>query len=194
MSSLHSATALTIGLFPLSLIQLVTKAPAPALVTWGRLLLLRPVSECTQISRATQTPTAGHITHQASQASNAHGIWVLIKLWMWVCKNKAKWRLFGMSPIVPFEFNVTNDGFWGDTTATLDWCERNYEVSHEEWGVTNDLWVSGELVHCRVLQHSDKPGHDSARILRHTQSQKTQIGNEVNIVFRFKITHECYCR
>lgn len=34
-----------------------------------------------------------------------------------------------MSPIVPFEFNVTNDGFWGDTTATLDWCEGNYEVS-----------------------------------------------------------------
>lgn len=34
-----------------------------------------------------------------------------------------------MSPIVPFEFNVTNDGYWGDTTATLDWCEGNYEVS-----------------------------------------------------------------
>ena len=55
--------------------------------------------------------------------------------------------------------------------------------------MTNDLWVTGELVHCRVLQHSDKPGHDSARILRHTQSQKTQIGNEVNIVFRFKNTN-----
>ena len=53
----------------------------------------------------------------------------------------------------------------------------------------NDLWVTGELVHCRVLQHSDKPGHDSARILRHTQSQKTPIGNEVNIVFRFKNTN-----
>ena len=37
-----------------------------------------------------------------------------------------------MSPIVPFEFNVTNDGFWGDTTATLDWCEGNYEVSREQ--------------------------------------------------------------
>ena len=49
------------GLIP-SLIQLVTKAPA--LVTWGRLLRLRPVPECTQISRATQTPAAGHITHK----------------------------------------------------------------------------------------------------------------------------------
>ena len=45
-------------------------------------------------------------------------------------------RLFcDMSPVVPFEFNVTNDGFWGDTTSTLDWCEGNYEVS----------WVQGLL-------------------------------------------------
>ena len=41
-----------------------------------------------------------------------------------------EFRLFcDMSPVVPFEFNVTNDGFWGDTTSTLDWCEGNYEVS-----------------------------------------------------------------
>ena len=30
-----------------------------------------------------------------------------------------------MSPLI---FNPSNDGFWGDTTSTLDWCETNYEV------------------------------------------------------------------
>ena len=29
----------------------------------------------------------------------------------------------------PLNFNPSNDGYWGDTTATLDWCETNYEVS-----------------------------------------------------------------
>ena len=28
----------------------------------------------------------------------------------------------------PFDFDPRNDGFWGDTTSTLDWCENNYEV------------------------------------------------------------------
>ena len=46
--------------------------------------------------------------------------------------NTPKLRVLVMSPVVPFEFNVTNDGFWGDTTATLDWCEGNYEVSPRE--------------------------------------------------------------
>ena len=31
-----------------------------------------------------------------------------------------------MSPLI---FNPSNDGYWGDTTSTLDWCETNYEVS-----------------------------------------------------------------
>ena len=34
-----------------------------------------------------------------------------------------------MSPVVPFEFDPRNDGYWGDTTSTLDWCEANYEVT-----------------------------------------------------------------
>lgn len=29
----------------------------------------------------------------------------------------------------PFDFDPRNDGFWGDTTSTLDWCENNYELS-----------------------------------------------------------------
>jgi len=29
----------------------------------------------------------------------------------------------------PFDFDPINDGFWGNTTSTLDWCERNYEVN-----------------------------------------------------------------
>ena len=29
----------------------------------------------------------------------------------------------------PLNFDPKNDGYWGDTTATLDWCEKNYEVS-----------------------------------------------------------------
>ena len=28
----------------------------------------------------------------------------------------------------PLNFDPKNDGYWGDTTATLDWCEQNYEV------------------------------------------------------------------
>ena len=59
-------------------------------------------------------------------------------------QNRPKLRLFVMSPVVPFEFNVTNDGFWGDTTATLDWCEGNYEVSHGEsrwWMISVVRWA-----------------------------------------------------
>ena len=55
-----------------------------------------------------------------------------------------------MSPIVPFEFNVTNDGFWGDTTATLDWCEGNYEVSREQ-GLLGD----------RETGHKNPPSSES---------------------------------
>ena len=32
----------------------------------------------------------------------------------------------------PLNFDPRNDGFWGDTTATLDWCETNYEVTSTE--------------------------------------------------------------
>ena len=27
----------------------------------------------------------------------------------------------------PLNFNPSNDGYWGDTASTLDWCETNYE-------------------------------------------------------------------
>ena len=30
--------------------------------------------------------------------------------------------------MAPFDFDPHNDGFWGDTTSSLDWCEDNYEV------------------------------------------------------------------
>jgi len=29
----------------------------------------------------------------------------------------------------PYNFETYNDGYWGNTTSTLDWCEINYEVS-----------------------------------------------------------------
>ena len=28
----------------------------------------------------------------------------------------------------PLSFDPRNEGYWGDTTSTLDWCEDNYEV------------------------------------------------------------------
>jgi len=30
--------------------------------------------------------------------------------------------------MAPLETNF--DGFWGKTTATIDWCEANYEVTY----------------------------------------------------------------
>eukprot|EP00092_Neocalanus_flemingeri_P007753 GFUD01008371.1.p1 GENE.GFUD01008371.1~~GFUD01008371.1.p1 ORF type:complete len:272 (+),score=72.00 GFUD01008371.1:154-969(+) len=44
-----------------------------------------------------------------------------------------------MSPLI---FNPSNDGYWGDTTSTLDWCETNYEVSWyiaEFWNTVTNL-------------------------------------------------------
>ena len=29
----------------------------------------------------------------------------------------------------PLSFDPRNEGYWGDTTSTLDWCEGNYEVT-----------------------------------------------------------------
>jgi len=42
----------------------------------------------------------------------------------------------------PLEFDPRNDGYWGDTTSTLDWCETNYEVSWyiaEFWNTITNL-------------------------------------------------------
>lgn len=36
----------------------------------------------------------------------------------------------------PLNFDPKNDGYWGDTTSTLDWCEQNYEVR----------WVGGDCL------------------------------------------------
>ena len=42
----------------------------------------------------------------------------------------------------PLDFDPRNDGYWGDTTATLDWCEQNYEV--RKWHTSNpDSWIHG---------------------------------------------------
>ena len=35
----------------------------------------------------------------------------------------------------PFDFDPRNEGLWGDTTSTLDWCEHNYEVG--QWGTAD---------------------------------------------------------
>jgi len=42
----------------------------------------------------------------------------------------------------PLSFDPRNDGYWGDTTSTLDWCETNYEVSWyiaEFWNTITNL-------------------------------------------------------
>ena len=40
-----------------------------------------------------------------------------------------------MSPI-----NPTQVGLWGKPTSTLDWCERNYEVSNNCCQLQTDLF------------------------------------------------------
>jgi len=42
----------------------------------------------------------------------------------------------------PLSFDPRNEGYWGDTTSTLDWCEDNYEVSWyiaEFWNTVTNL-------------------------------------------------------
>ena len=56
----------------------------------------------------------------------------------------------------PFDFDPINDGFWGNTTSTLDWCERNYEVQTRIKIFDSQMLTLGQLVHSRVLQHSNK--------------------------------------
>lgn len=37
---------------------------------------------------------------------------------------------------------MTREGFWGERTATIDWCEANYEVTHyiaEFWNTLSNL-------------------------------------------------------
>jgi dihydroceramidase len=37
---------------------------------------------------------------------------------------------------------MTNDGYWGKQTATIDWCEINYEVTYyiaEFWNTISNL-------------------------------------------------------
>ena len=75
----------------------------------------------------------------------------------------------------PLDFDPRNDGYWGDTTATLDWCEQNYEVGKwlksnpDSWPGNNILLLIGELVHRRVLEHCDQPVHDHTSNLGHLQ-------------------------
>ena len=58
----------------------------------------------------------------------------------------------------PYDFDTHNDGFWGDTTSTLDWCENNYEVNkynHVAFSCYNliNILLSfiGDMVYCRIL-------------------------------------------
>ena len=95
----------------------------------------------------------------------------------------------------PLDFDPRNDGYWGDTTATLDWCEQNYEViylrgchslisfcklfaipirmnlvlSPEAITGRNLKFRIGELVHRRVLEHRDQPVHDHSPTLGNVQ-------------------------
>ena len=94
----------------------------------------------------------------------------------------------------PLDFDPRNDGYWGDTTATLDWCEQNYEVrkchSHlvlkdenpskklhclfkrhkwnpDSWTGSNPLILVDKLVHRWVLEHCDQPVYDHTSNLGH---------------------------
>ena len=55
--------------------------------------------------------------------------------------NYRKGIIWKMSPL---DFDPRNDGYWGDTTATLDWCEQNYEVRkcHENVSFCSVKWKS----------------------------------------------------
>ena len=35
-----------------------------------------------------------------------------------------------MPPIIQIYTNPGNDGFWGNITSTVDWCEENYVVNY----------------------------------------------------------------
>ena len=78
----------------------------------------------------------------------------------------------------PFDFDPRNDGLWGDTTSTLDWCEHNYEVSWlsaghcRPLGINMDL-VAAKLVYSGVLQHSYQSGHDSPRTIWNVHCKET---------------------
>ena len=39
----------------------------------------------------------------------------------------------------PYDFETYNDGYWGNTTSTLDWCEINYEVIISNGKVENSF-------------------------------------------------------
>ena len=90
----------------------------------------------------------------------------------------------------PFDFNPINDGFWGNTTSTLDWCERNYEVPRINY-CTNVNISLGELVHCRVLQHSDKSCHGYTWWIWSLSSSQKQFGEK--ILIQSYDVDDCWC-
>ena len=90
----------------------------------------------------------------------------------------------------PFDFDPINDGFWGNTTSTLDWCERNYEVPRINY-CTNVNISLGELVHCRVLQHSDKSCHGYTWWIWSLSSSQKQFGEK--ILIQSYDVDDCWC-
>ena len=75
-----------------------------------------------------------------------------------------------MSPIVPFEFNVTNDGYWGDTTSTLDWCEGNYEVSWQQpshwqaWESLTKIYANYKMTQQMMVHSYRRPVSSSFKL------------------------------
>ena len=63
-----------------------------------------------------------------------------------------------MSPVVPFEFDPRNDGYWGDTTSTLDWCEANYEVT-TTLNTAAFSWLKAPTSPSGALSEIEKLGH-----------------------------------
>ena len=116
----------------------------------------------------------------------------------------------------PLDFDPRNDGYWGDTTATLDWCEQNYEVggchslisfcelfaipirmnlvlSPEAVTERNLKFGIGELVHRRVLEHRDQPVHDHSPTLGNVQMPSGDSFFEGGVIV-IQITHSRHFR
>lgn len=51
--------------------------------------------------------------------------------------------------MIRWEYPQAQDGYWGEITSTIDWCEENYVVSHyvAEWSntFTNSIFISTAL-------------------------------------------------
>ncbi len=86
-------------------------------------------------------------------------------------------------------------GYWSPATATIDWCERNYEVAdytfffsaekqrgkcnYVEMSVSPPLFFPGDSICCRVLEHDFQRHPVLGGTLRPLPGQEAQVGDKV---------------